>query len=164
MIIPYCGTLTNLLSRLLLHRRKIRTILCPSVKIKQILRPVKDILGLNVPGVYKIPCTCVLYYTEGKAYPLGMLRTSRSVSIRKKELECHLRLGNSEKSALAYHGWTTGHTIQFENTEVLYKSTLWNVRITRESLELTLMQGGINKEDGTAWLPACKLLKGKEPK
>lgn len=68
MVIPYCGTITNRLSSLLLHQRKIKSISRPSVKIKQLMKPVKDTLGLNVPGVYKIPCACRFYITQENVY------------------------------------------------------------------------------------------------
>lgn len=54
------------------------------------------------------------------------------------------------------------HQIQFSKAEVLFKSSSWNVRLIRESLEIALTQGGINKRDGAklsnAWLPVHTIM------
>lgn len=78
----------------------------------------------------------------------------------------HLWLGQENKSALAHHAWATGHSILFDDTTVLCKSS-YGTRIIRESIEIQLRVGVINKEDGarlsTAWLPALDLLReGRE--
>lgn len=66
-------------------------------------------------------------------------------------------------SALAYHSWTVGHNICFEETKILHKSLSRGTRILREFLELQLSQTIINKEEGAklsaAWLPACEQMK-----
>lgn len=58
--------------------------------------------------------------------------------------------------------WLTGHQSQFDRTELLFKSPSWNVRLTRESLEIVVMQGTINKEYvvklSIAWHPVYDLL------
>jgi hypothetical protein len=46
----------------LLAKHNIKTIHIPQTKNMHMLRPVKDELGLKVPGVYRIPCEC------GKVY------------------------------------------------------------------------------------------------
>lgn len=56
-VIPYYSTMTNWFS-CLLQQIGIETISCPLTKIRQLLRPVHDSLGLRVPGAYKIPCAC----------------------------------------------------------------------------------------------------------
>lgn len=76
--------------------------------------PVKDTLGLNILGVYNIPCLC------GHLY-IG--QTGRTVTIREIEHKRHLPLGNTEKSAIAQHGLNTGHMVKFEETALLHK--LW---------------------------------------
>lgn len=83
------------------------------MKIKQLLRLEQDPLGLQVSGVYKITCMC-------GTYCIG--ETGRSTLIKWKKHQHHLRLGNMKKSALADHGWKTGHTIQFDKAKILYKS------------------------------------------
>lgn len=61
VVIPYYSTMTNLLSQLLLHHRG-KTILRPQIMIKQMLRSMQEPLGLQVPGLSKIPCPCGVYY------------------------------------------------------------------------------------------------------
>jgi hypothetical protein len=53
-----------------------------------------DHLGLRTPGVYRIPCEC------GRVC-IG--QTGRSVDIRLKELQRHIRLEHSVNSAVAEH-------------------------------------------------------------
>jgi hypothetical protein len=52
-LIPYHKTITNKISRLL-AKYNIKTIHIPQTKNMHMLRPVKDDLGLKVPGVYRI--------------------------------------------------------------------------------------------------------------
>jgi hypothetical protein len=63
-VLPYQQTITNKISRFL-AKHNIRTIHIPKKKNIHMLRPVKDDLGLNVSGVYRIPCEC------GDLYPFG---------------------------------------------------------------------------------------------
>lgn len=56
------------------------------------------------------------------------------------------------------------NTIQFDKTEGLYKSDQWNTRVTRESLELMLAKGALNKDGvklSAAWILACEMFKEK---
>lgn len=137
-VVSYCSTVINCLTSLL-QRRKIKTVSCPLTKTKLLMRSVKDLLGLNVPGVFKVPCMCRSRY-------LG--QAGRSVLIRQREHWWHLHLGNIEKSTLAHQSWHTGHTICFQDTEVLYKSMAWKVRMVRESLKNPLRQTITNEKDG----------------
>lgn len=59
-------------------------------------------LELQDPGVYQIPFAC------GKVY-VG--QTGQTIVLREQKHKCHLRLGNIDKPAIAYHGWQTGHKI-----------------------------------------------------
>lgn len=76
------------------------------------------------------------------------------------------KLGHMDKSALADHGWKTGHSILFDRTELLCRSDQWGPRVTQESLELLLTQRALNKDDGiklrAAWLPAYEVLKNRD--
>lgn len=51
-------------------------VICPQTEIKLVLWLVQEPLGLQVPGVYKIPCVCRAHY-------IGQM--GRSVMIRRKE-------------------------------------------------------------------------------
>lgn len=90
------------------------------------MRPVKGRIGLNVPGVYKVPCRC-------GACCMG--QTGKTINIKVNEHYRHVRLGNAEKSALMHHFWLTGHQIQLNKTEVLF-----SLRLTRESLDIAITQ------------------------
>ena len=78
------------------------------------MQPVKDILGLGVPSVYEIPCSCGLTY-------IG--QTGRSTEIRCREHQHYLRLGQEEKSALVKHAWETGSRIYFNETKTAVSVT-----------------------------------------
>lgn len=65
-----------------------------------------------------------------------------TVTVWEWEYKCHLYLGKIEKPAIAQHGWSTGHTIRFEETfEKLWRSIY--------------VQNSMNKEDGTNLSKAC---------
>jgi hypothetical protein len=85
-LLPYQQAITNKISRLL-AKHNIRTIHIPKKKNIHMLRPVKDDLGLKVPGVYRIPCEC------GEVY-VG--QTGRSVEARCKEHMRHICLEQPE--------------------------------------------------------------------
>lgn len=55
-----------------------------------------------------------------------------------------------EKSAVALHCWEKGHQTKFKDTRILYRSSGWNKRVIRESLEIVVSKGNlINLEQGT---------------
>jgi hypothetical protein len=82
----------------------ITTIVGPS----SYLPPVKDELGLKTPGIYSIPCEC------GKVY-IG--QTSRSVHLRVKEHDRHLRLLQIDKSAIAEDSFNQDHRVRLQDTK-----------------------------------------------
>lgn len=100
------------------------------------LQPKRDPLGLQVTGAYKILCTCGSYYVG---------QTEWSVSVTWKELQSHLSLEHVDKSALATYGWAMGHSILFDQTEILYKLDQVSPRNTREVMELQLNAPCIEK-------------------
>jgi hypothetical protein len=111
--LPYVGTIFYRISRVLsLHNMK--SMALPSQEIAGFLRPVKDNLGLRIPGVYRIPCEC------GKVY-IG--QTGHSMDARLKEHQQHIRLEHLDKSAVAEHSVDLGHRILFDNTSVLATKT-----------------------------------------
>lgn len=121
---PFYQTITNRLTRLLQHKQ-IRTTSYPHLKLKQHLCPVKDPVALNVPAVYQVPCNCGASYVGQKG---------RLVSTRIKEHSRHVRVGQTDKSVIAYHCWSKDHQASF-----LYHSENWQTRFLRESLEIALM-------------------------
>jgi hypothetical protein len=53
--LPYQQAMSNKISGLL-TKLDIKTIQVPKNKTGQLLRTVKDVLGLKIPSVYRIPC------------------------------------------------------------------------------------------------------------
>lgn len=82
--------------------------------------------------------------------PLGSYieQTGRPIAIHRNEHQRHLWLEKEEKSAWGHYGWVTGHLILFHDTTILYKSSSYGTRIIKESLEIQLREGVINKKDG----------------
>jgi hypothetical protein len=70
--IPYNQSTFGRISRLL-AKHNIKSIAMPPKKIYNYLPPVKDPLGLRIPGIYSIPCEC------GKVY-VG--QSGRAISLR----------------------------------------------------------------------------------
>jgi hypothetical protein len=117
------------------------------------LRPVKDDLGLKVPGVYRIPCEC------GDVY-VG--QTGRSVEARCKEHMRHIHLEQPEKSAVAEHSVNTRHRIDFNSTSVLDKAAGYMDRLVKEAIEIRLNTINFNRDGGftlsRAWYPVINML------
>lgn len=84
-MLPNYGALSSKIGR---FERKLhfRPIFCSAVKIRQLLNPVKDPLGLKVLGLYRIPCNC------GSAY---LSPTSWSVAERVSEHSRNGRKGQN---------------------------------------------------------------------
>jgi hypothetical protein len=114
----------------------IKSVGLPHVKLSSLFRPVKDHLGLRTPGVYRIPCEC------GRVY-IG--QTGRSVDIRLKEHQRHIRLEHLDKSAVAEHSIDRGHHIQFHNSSILATKNRCMDRIVREATEIELHPYNINR-------------------
>jgi hypothetical protein len=116
--IPYTRTTYGRLSRML-AKHNIKSVALPPRKISSYLPPVKDAPGLRTPGVYKIPCEC------GKVY-IG--QSGRSIHLRIKEHERHIRLTQPDKSAVAEHSFKHDHIIRLQDTKlVLQKPDTWIV-------------------------------------
>jgi hypothetical protein len=113
--IPGDGILQNFITSVFIpFRTRDAWFISYSVDIQSLLRPVKDHLGLRTSGVYRIPCEC------GRVY-IG--QTGRSVDIRLKEHQRHIRLEHPDKSAVSEHSIDRGHRIQFHNSSILPSKT-----------------------------------------
>ena len=70
--LPYTQTIFGRLSRMLANYN-IKSVALPPKKISYFLPPVKESLGLRIPGVYSIPFVC------GKVYVWQSGRTIQSL-------------------------------------------------------------------------------------
>jgi hypothetical protein len=122
----FVGTVFNRISRVL-ARHNIKSVGLPHMKLSSLPRPVKDHLGLRTPGVYRIPCECGRVYTG---------QTGRSVDIRLKEHQPHIRLDHPDKSAVAEHNIDHGHRIQFHNASIFATKTTYMYRMSGKPLRL----------------------------
>lgn len=93
-IIPFCWPISNRIIHILVHQN-IKTVTRPYLKIKGLMNSVKDSLGSYVPEVYQIPCTCRKIY---------VCQTGMTITIREHKHKHNLRLGDINKSAIAYLG------------------------------------------------------------
>lgn len=57
-----CYPIMGLLQQRWDRKQTLKLVFCSSVKIQQLLCGFKDSLGLHVPGVYKVPCSCEVCY------------------------------------------------------------------------------------------------------
>jgi hypothetical protein len=98
----------------MLAKHNINSVAFPPRKISSYLTPVKDALGLKTPGIYKIPCEC------GKVH-IG--QSGRSIHLRIRERDRHIRLAQLEKSAVAEHSFNHDHNITLQDTKLLSGKT-----------------------------------------
>jgi hypothetical protein len=87
---------------------------CVHMKLSSLLHSVKDYLGLRTPGVYRLPCECSRVHIGQRG---------RSVDIRLKEHQRHIRLEHAYKSTVVEHNINQGHRIQFHNSSILATKT-----------------------------------------
>ena len=76
----------------MLAKYNIKCVAIPPRKLSSFMPPTKDPQRLRTSGIYKIPCEC------GKVY-FG--QSGRSVHLRIKENERHIRVAQPDKSAVA---------------------------------------------------------------
>jgi hypothetical protein len=155
--LPYNKTYCNKISRVL-QKFNIRTVHIPWKKTIQTLRSVKDELGLNVPGVYQIPCECDKVY---------MGQTRRSIETRCTEHRRHIHLSQPDKSVVAKkHSINTRHCIDFTNTIVLDRTLSYMDRLVKEAIGIRLNNKNFNRDGGLmlsrAWHPLINMLTNQE--
>ena len=106
--------------------KHIKSIALSSRKIFSYFPPVRDVLGLRKPGVYRIPCEC------GRVY---IAQSGRSTQLRFKEQNRHIRLAQHDKSAVAEHSFNHEDIIYRTQNSSLLKPVTW-IDSSRKLLKL----------------------------
>ena len=134
----------------------IKIIATPPNKISSYMPPTKDAPGLRTLGIYKPPCEC------GKVY-IG--QTGRSIQLRIKEHERHVRLFQPEKSAVAEHSFNHDHIIRLQDTKIRSTKTSYKDHLIREAIEIEMLPNNTNREGcfslSRSWQPLLHRLKNK---
>jgi hypothetical protein len=92
-------------------------------------------------------------------------QTGRSIHLRVTQHERHLRLAQTDKSAIAEHSFNQNHRVRPEDTKLLAIKTGYMERLIREATEIELHPHNFNREEGLhlsrAWKPLLRKIKEK---
>ena len=96
--------------------------------------------GMKSGVVYQVGCQdCPATYVG---------QTARALSQRLKEHKSALTNGHPEKSAIAEHAMDTGHTIDWDNAQIMALMPKFYQRITLETWYMRSQPHGLNREEG----------------
>lgn len=146
--LPYVKGVTDKIGNIL-KKYSIKSIFTPLTKVAKQLRTPKDVIPLQVPGVYKVDCSC------GRSY-VG--QTKRTIAERVKEHIAAVKNRQVNKSAIAEHLVDSGpnHWIELHDPKVLSSERHFYKRIIREAIEIKKYPN-FNREDGfrlsSSWNP-----------
>jgi hypothetical protein len=131
----YVQNLYNCVSRILAWYN-LKTLHLLPFRAHSILRSVKDSLGLNAPGVYKM-CECrAIYIGEAGCMIDECIEHQRD--LWPYHLEC---------LAVTEHSVNHGYRIYFEDTTELAKLPHYTSRVIQEAIDINL-HNNFNKEGG----------------
>jgi len=140
----------------ILTKYNIKGIAIPPKKISSYMPPTKYAPGLRTPGIYMIPFEC------GKLY---IAYSGRSVKLRIKEHERHIRLDQPDKSAVAEHSFNQEHIIRLQETKLLSTKNGYMDRLISEAIEIEMHPNYINTDGGVnlikSWKPPLYKLKDR---
>ena len=132
----------------LLKKQKIYTVFTSGPKVRDLVRPIKDQLGLRREGVYEVPCGC------GQVY-IG--ETGRSIATRLTEHIRAFRLNQPSKSAIAEHSLECQEAVHFDETRVLATNRHFQCRKIREAIEIHKNSHNFNRDEGVRLSNVWKL-------
>lgn len=138
VMIPFHHTIHNKISRFL-KKHNITTVHIQKRKTAQMQRFAKDELKLTVLGVYQILCKCREVYVR---------HSRRTIEVRCTEHQRYICLHQPEKSALAEHCSTMGHSINLWGTSILLRTSGFMKCHLKEKTSTHLNKNNIYKGSG----------------
>lgn len=138
--------------RMTLKESKYKYSVSSSLKIGQLIVPVKDPLGLEIPGVYHIPRTCGQTYKQDEVLICAVRRAS-TICVWGKRIHQPWQNMIGEQVIKSCSPTQKG----------CFSPNSWSEQIIRESFKIRSESFALNREDGLklslAWLLLLDLIK-----